>query len=1139
MYKITPNAKIDIAKILLVILTLCVISPDASGQLPYAERSILADGDVYKLEISTTGIYQIDRDYLVDLGVNVDGLSTSSIHIYGNGGGRLPERVGDERFDDLTQNAITIIGGEDGRLDDGDRIIFYAEGPDAWSYSVDRWVWDENPYANHNYYYLKIGGQEATRVQGLDLGAADVVHESIYRCQHHEVDRVNLLGDFALTEGTGQQWFGEYFNSQRTQSFDEYFSLEDLREGSDVEVEVLMAARSKSSSRLELQVANESFSRPVSAVGSSSTSIYARRVAFREQVAAVAPFTLDVNYPTNGTVSEAWLDYITVRADHRVEWSGDVIEVFTTDVDGQVHGWTQSPSSPYRLWDVTHHNEVVELANTYMGDEPRRLLAWRSDATYPSPVAQGRVANQNLHGIDNVDMLVVYPSVFESEALRYVEHRSLQAGLAIEAVTMQQVAEEFGSGKGDPTAIRDFVKMVYEKSNQRLKYLLLFGDASYDYRHLLTEHADQNFVPTYQTKASLHPVDNFPTDDYYALLNDDEGADLIGALDIAVGRFPVNTLSDASSTVDKVIEYDGNNFGDWKVRHTWVADDEDSSTHFKQSERVATKTDVKYADFNSTKIYLDAYEQVSTPGGERYPDASEALTQSFQRGQLMINYLGHGGPRGWAQERVLQLNDIQQWNNPGQYPLMITATCTFTGFDDPAVVSGGEASFLRQRSGVIGLFTTTRAVYANDNERLVSSVTDTLYSKVDGEAQRFGDIIRKSKNGNSADTLRANARKFVLIGDPSQQIDLPEHDIVVTTVNDTPIDDLDTPVGALEKVTVEAEVRDGVTGTFMSMFSGEATVTVYDKASRLRLLNNDPTSRPGEFDALSNILFRGKVPVRQGIVTFSFVVPSDINYEVGAGRISIYAHNDVVDAAGSTSALLVGGGGRGVSDDVGPDVVLYMNDRSFVDGGLTSANPLLIVDLADDLGINVTGNSIGHDLVATLTGPFEDTYVLNDFYEASPQGFTEGTAMYQLQDLPPGDYTISVKAWDAANNSGEASLLFRVTDGPGLEISDLYNYPNPYTSTTIIRFDHNLLGYYVEGDLLVYDMQGREIKRFAIATTLTESFLEFNFPGSGGIPELDDLYRTLVYPYTLNLRIPELDNLSLTRSASMLRINDR
>lgn len=1139
MCKIQPTTAKDAFKAVLAVTILLLAVIDASGVPPYVDRSVLADGDVFKLEVSATGIYQIDRAFLIDIGVNVAGLSSSAIRIYGNGGGRLPEGSDDARFDDLVENAIHIEGGDDGTFDAGDRIIFYAEGPDAWYYNVDRWSWDKNPYANHNYYYLKIGEQAGQRVQEQTYGPPDILHDHMARCQHYEVDRVNLLGDFALTEGTGQRWFGDYFNSQRSRSFQDQFSLADVRLDSEIDVEVLMAARSKSSSRLELQLGGQSFSRSVSAVGSRSTDLYARQISFREAVMPTGFFDIVINYPTNGTVSEAWLDYITVRAEHNINWVGDIVEIFTTERDGQIYGWSQAPPSTYKMWDVTHHHEVAALTSTYLADQPRRIMAWNTTATFPTPVSRGRVVNQNLHGIDNVDMLVVYPDVFETEVQRYIEHRSLHSGLAIEAVTVQQIAEEFGSGKADPTAIRDFAKMVYDKSEQRLKYLLLFGDASYDYRHIEKQHADQNFVPTYQTRGSLHPIDNFPTDDYYALLNNGEGGDLIGALDIAVGRFPVNTLADAQSTVDKIIEYDGNNFGDWKVRHSWVADDEDSSTHFNQSERIANKTDTKYQDFNSSKIYLDAFEQVSTPGGERYPDASEALTQSFSRGQLMINYLGHGGPNGWAQERVLQLNDIQQWRNPGQYPLMITATCTFTGFDDPAVVSGGEASFLRDRSGVIGLFTTTRAVYANENERLVSSVTDTLYSKVDGQAQRFGDIIRISKNSNRADTLSANARKFVLIGDPAQELDLPDHDVVVTAINDIPVDEIVAPVGALEEVVVEAEVRNAVTGSLMSMFSGEATVTVFDKPSRLRLLNNDPTSRPGEFDALSNILFRGQVPVRQGKIIFSFVVPSDINYEVGAGRISIYAHNNVVDAAGSSTALIVGGSSSEVSDDLGPDMALYLNDRSFVDGGLTGANPVLIVDLADDLGINVTGNSIGHDLVATLSGELTDTYVLNEFYAASPRGFTQGTATYQLQDLMPGDYTISVKAWDAANNSTEGSLNFRVTDGPGLEILDLYNYPNPYTSYTIIHVDHNLLGYYVEGDLTIYNMMGQEVHRRSIATTLTESFIEYQFSGSGGLDELDDLHRTLIYPYTLNLRIPELNNLLVSKSSSMIRINDR
>lgn len=1119
-------------------LLLSFIALSLSYIFSQGSRSILADGVLYKVEVKQTGLYRLSSQDLVDMGIDLQNVNPRNIHLYGNGGGRLPEPNAVFRFDDLVENAIVIEGQSDGSFDNGDALLFYGEGPDVWYHDgAGKWAWDENPYAESNYYYLKIMDDPGRRIASNAVGPAGATPlVYVQRCQHYEEDRTNLMGDFPLTEGTGQQWFGDYFNSERTKSFGNQFQMSGLNESVPIEVEALLAARSKSSSRLELSVNDNRMVRNVSAVSGSSTGSYATTVRFEEELEGTAEgIDIEINYPSNGTISEAWLDYITVRSEHELSAISAGQHFFLQETD-DTHTIPSAFSDRFVVWDVTAHHDIKVANEAVKTDMPRKLFVWDDNGPFLSPVTTQVVANQNLHGITDIDMIVVYAEEFETEVERFVEHRTAESGLLIEMVTVQQIAEEFGSGKKDPVAIRDFARYVYKRSEGRLQYLLLFGDASYDYRHIDQSHSDQNFVPTYQTRGSLHPISNFPSDDFFALLDDSEGGNLVGAIDISVGRIPVKSTQEARAVVDKIIEYDGPTFGDWRVRHTWVADDEDSNTHFRQSENVVKDVASRYEDFNASKIYLDAYEQVSTPGGERYPDASAALDQAFFKGHLLVNYLGHGGPLGWAQERVLQLNDIQQWSNPGKYPLMVTATCTFTGYDDPAIVSGGEASFLRDGAGVIGLFTTTRAVLAHSNERLVLSVMDTLYSKRDGQAQRFGDVLRIGKNSRSQDTLNINARKFTLIGDPSQQLALPEHDIAITSINGVDLRS-DTPsVKALEKVEVKAEIIDGVTGEQLS-FDGQATITVYDKPSRLRLLNNDPGSNPGQFDVLSNILYRGSAEVIDGVIEFSFVVPSDINYELGQGKISIYAHNEVTDAAGATSELLIGGGSSAVSDDRGPEIQLYMNDRSFIDRGLTSANPLLIVDLQDDLGINVTGNSIGHDLVATLEGPVQGVYNLNDFYQASAGNFADGTATFPLKDLDVGEYIVTVKAWDVANNSNEAQLRFRVTAGDGLEIIDVYNAPNPFIDETTITFKHNLSGYQVEVEALVYDMVGRLHGQYTDATTLSgseESFTilkeDLNLQLGGG----NALSETMILPVIINVTIPELDNLTLRKSVQML-----
>lgn len=1104
---------------------------------PKASRSVLADGQVYKIAVPKTGIYKMTASFLAELGLSTSDVDIRNLHVYGHGG-VVPERLADDRFDDLVENAVYVSGQSDGRLDGTDAIYFYAEGPDRWEVGRTEVAWRENPYSDQSYYFLKIDASPGLRVQAAsELPPADRVTSTYTRRQRYEVDQTNLLGKFGLAEGTGQEWYGDYFNSTRARSYGHLFNFADIAVDQPVRLRSEIAVRSKTSSRVEYNLDGEVSSFSVGSVGSSSTSDYARIVRMDKEIMADdADITIDINYPSNGTTSEAWLNYIETTSHHRLTWSSDYNEFYSESLLDDVVAYDGAADAGYQVWDVTSRvtPELLATDLRLTTDRPRKLIAWRESGAFAQPTAIGLVPTQDLHGLTEVDMVVVYHKSFKAAVDRWIEHRSLESGLLIEAVDIDHVSNEFASGQKDPGAIRDFAKMLYDRSD-RFRYCLLFGDASYDYRQLDPLLDDQNFVPVYQTPTSINAVGDFPTDDFYALLSDNEGGDLVGALDIAVGRLPVKTLAEANNVVDKIIEYDGLTLGDWRIRQTWVADDEDNSTHFVQSERIAKQTERLYPAHNSSKIYLDAYEQVSTPGGERYPDATAQMNQNFFRGHLMINYLGHGGPNGWAQERVLQLNDIQQWNNKGKYPLMITATCTFTGFDDPEVVSGGEASFLRKDAGVIALFTTVRPVFAQDNERLVAAVVDTLYTKVDGQAQRFGDIITIAKNTNKTDTLRDNARKFVLIGDPAQRLSLPSQEIIISTINGQPVEEVTDPIGALEEVVISGRVVDAM-GNTLKGFNGVVFPTVFDKPTTLQLLGNDSGSAPGSFEVFSNIVFKGQATVESGEFTFRFVVPSDINYEVGKGKISLYAHDGMTDASGVNTSIVIGGGGRASDDNEGPQIELYMNDFDFKDGGVTGTDPILLARLSDDIGINVTGNSIGHDLTAILDGDRRNAFVLNDFYQSANNDFTTGLVTFPLEGLTLGEHTIVVKAWDSNNNSSEAAITFVVVDDGSRKIFSTVNYPNPFVDQTRIAFEHNIQGYEADIDITFFDTAGRHVGQLAYSKLLTGNREVTPMIGGADIPGsiFSGNFGSGILIYKINVTVQQLGNLTLTKSGKML-----
>ena len=541
----------------------------------------------------------------------------------------------------------------------------------------------------------------------------------------------------------------------------------------------------------------------------------------------------------------------------------------------------------------------------------------------------------------------------------------------------------------------------------------------------------------------------------------------------------MKSANEAQNAVDKIINYDTNptSLGDWRNSLVFVADDEDTDGHLKDADGIARFLDTTYTDLNINKIYFDAFQQVSTPGGEKYPTVTDEINKSMFKGAITVNYLGHGGSTSWAQERVLRLEDIENWVNIDKLPLFVTATCSFTGYDDAAFVTAGERTFLNQKGGAIGLFTTVRAVFGNSNEKLTRAVFENLFRLENGEYMTIGEILRYSKNTSTAGT--ENSRKFTLIGDPAMKLALPQHRVITTTINGHDISDgVPDTLSALERVTIRGVIQD-VGGNILSDFNGKVFPTIFDKSARLRTLGQDAGSHGVDFDLQKNILFKGIASVENGQFEFTFVVSKDIKYEFGNGKISYYAKQDesLIDAAGVYEDIIIGGADETASDDnQGPTVEVFMNNEDFVFGGITNENPILFVKLTDDNGINVAGSSIGHDLAGTLDEDTQNKYLLNDFYEAALDDHTKGEVRFPLFNIEEGRHQIKVKAWDIANNSAEGYTEFVVATSEEVALKHVLNYPNPFTTNTNFQFEHNMPNQLLNIQIRIFTVSGKLVK---------------------------------------------------------------
>jgi len=1115
------------------------VRPQLAPRNGYSSR--LSDGEIYKVAVQNSGIYKLDYNFLKNMGVDVDNINPQRLQILGNGGEMLPELNSVNRPDDLNELAIFVQGESDGRFDAQDYILFYAEGTVTWTYDSAATFFRHqlNLYDNSSYYFVKIANSNGKRISDQPNLNTTAYNSTGYDAlAFHESELVNLLNkEQPALPPTGRDWFGEGFQTRRSQTFN--FSFANRQTAEPVEMRTRVVSRASSGSRFDfLANGNAVFSGTTSATNFYVYSAYGNLLTSNPTFTVSGnDLSIGLNYTNSSSSAEAWLDYICINARASLQYSNGLTfrdqrtlahssSTFQLNgTNGNVIVWDITDPANIKRQETTGGNNLS--FGTTTANILREFVAF-DGSNFPNPTAMGRIPNQNLHAISNPPaLLIVYHPNFAGAAQRLSAHRNQTTGISSQAVDIMQVYNEFSSGKEDLTAIRDFAKMLYDRNQgaDTLRYLLLFGNGSFDYKNIsMSEEANSDFIPSFQTIESLNPLGAYTTDDYFALLDNNEGnVNADQDLDIAVGRLPVATALEADRMVDKIINYELSPamFGDWRNQIAFIADDEDGNLHFNDAETASRLAIREDSLLNIDKIYLDAFVQQSTGGGNRYPEVNDAILRRIFKGALVVNYIGHGADDGVAQERIFTNVEINSLTNEHKLPLFITATCSFSPFEDPNIVSAGELLVLNPQGGAIGLLTTVRVVLADANATLTNNTFKVIFKqKPNGKMPTVGEVLQNAKN-TSGLLSASNSRKYVLLGDPSLTLAYPKYNVATTQINGQNIQVAADTIQALQRVTISGEVRD-LNNSLANNFNGLVYPTVYDKVDTLITRANDAGSRASTFPLQKKIIFSGQATVINGRFSFSFVVPKDINYNIGFGRISYYADNGQnLDANGMYRGFLIGGTNpNAVADNTPPQVRVFMNDENFAFGGLTDANPTLLVKLFDDNGINTVGNGIGHDLTAAIVPQnaqvATQNYVLNDFYQAATDDYRRGTVRFPLHNLKDGRYTANVEAWDVANNVGRGSTEFVVASDADIALQHVLNYPNPFTTSTNFQFEHNMPDQTLDVQIQIFSVAGSLIK--TIQQTCTSEGYRISNIHWDGLDEYGDRLARGTYIYKISVK---------------------
>ena len=702
-----------------------------------------------------------------------------------------------------------------------------------------------------------------------------------------------------------------------------------------------------------------------------------------------------------------------------------------------------------------------------------------------APVIVGEVANQNLHALPQQDMIIIAQPNFTTQAERLAEAHRTKDNLTVRVVTPESIYNEFSSGTPDATAYRRFMKMFYDRQTSEAdapKYLLLFGDGSFDNRKLTSAWKSvdmSNMLLTYQTENSLSSQ-SYVIDDYFGFLDDADNKKSLQnkKLCLGIGRFPIRTVEQATQMVDKVISYmENKNTGSWKNNLCFMADDGSNTDgfmteHMEFADQLAGYVESEHPEFLVNKLYYDAYKKDMTAG--TYPDVRSGLQKLLKDGLLLFNYTGHGGTTALSDEKVLTQTDINQFTYT-HLPVWVTATCDFTRFDD-LNTSAGEDVFLNKSSGGIALFTTVRVAYSRPNFPINDNVIRNLFERNNGRRRTLGEVMQATKNTLSS----VYKLGFCLIGDPAVKMAYPEFGMKVTTVNGQSVDGNSISFKALEKITVEGEVLDA-SGQLVTDFTGIVNPTVKDsKVTVTCLKNSNKDDSPAfTFTDYPNTIFIGNDSVRNGKFSFTFTVPKDISYSNLQGKMNLYAVDTESgnEAQGNFDNFIVGGtSDTAETDTIGPEIrALYLNDTTFVDGGQVNTTPYFVAELWDKSGVNITGSSVGHDMMLVIDESTVLSYNLNSYYELLPGEDGTGIVKFPIPALEPGKHTAEFWVWDILNNSTVRTFTFEVVEGLKPFLFDVIATPGIAREQVTFHLMHNRPESRMRVGIMVYDLAGRQL----------------------------------------------------------------
>ena len=1045
-------------------------------------------GNWYKFPVKEEGIYRITGSFLKNNGIDISSIQVSTIQMFNYGGWRLPWSVSKPRPRDLNEIAIQVNDFDnDGILDENDEILFYGRGVLGWRYDTSRQSWESylHPYSEVNYYLFTFNAAPGKRIaERASLNAPTAVPVTQFTDRRRfEVDRYNILG-------TGLDWYWKRLEGFSDQT-EITFNLPQQIEDGQTRFYIIFKGENgfiygdNAAYRDSIYV----YVNGVKII--DNYSLYRTEKKGRFYTAStISPFrggnnTLQIRMVGNDERSRVLLDYFTVEFPRRMIAENNQLKfnvVFDQPVlRYEVPGFSDDKNI---IWDVTNFANVKAISPLQNG-----TTVVFEDSGSTGTVKEYYVFNEsvirNVTDVERVSsrpnlrdpsrkgrFIIILPEEFYdvAEQLEVLRESDPVDPMETERVILEDIYREFSSGVLDVTAIRNFLMYAYSNWAVPPEYVLLFGDGSYDYRHIeLKDYI--NRVPTYQIE-DVNEIFSRESDHFYTAFGNTAGNNRNLDPWLPIGRFPVNSVEEAEIYLEKLKNYPRffqqyPDYNGWQITLTFAADDEfgppgsdNEWFHLNDTEDLVNYYINALKKFSLRKIYLTDYDPEPGGIGRVKPKATEDLLNQINQGTLIVNYFGHGDPQTWAHEWLLvRSRDLVRFQNSGRLPFYVAATCDWGKFDNPNEPCMAEEMFWGDNRGGIAVLSSSRPVFASANAAFVKSFFYNLFNKLNGRlpSVRLGDALVASLGGGS------NDQKFRLLGDPTMHLDDPTLRMKITSISpDT--------LKALSVATITAVVVDENDAP-LTNFNGQAVIWITDSRINKKTKNN-----LYNYTYSGATIFKGRVSVTNGQLTARFVVPRSIQYKTEAsGEVHIFAWDENgATAGGFYNRLVLTGSADGIEDTEGPQIDFSFEDQpDFTNGDYVSGQPTLVVHLYDENGINLTGET-GHRIELIINERIRKD--VTSFFVYKENNFREGSLRYTLPALPPGTYSVKIRAWDNLNNPSEEEILFKTAPVNQLVLDEVVNYPNPFQEDTYFTFQFQSPSGNGEVTIKIYTLTGRLIQ---------------------------------------------------------------